>query len=294
MTGSGNHANPLEDSTGPRIRHPSGTVYPNVIFMNERHNLNKFSSAAKLYQNILEYLPRHNPEETFKITQMGYWLLQENVDYRNYYTGSRAHTRASIKLENIQKRIKRYFGNLVDWELIELAGEVESDTKNGQKTCLYRFTYVGDIIAWAIEYYNFYNGYNQLGKLENLDKMRKIKQEIFAIIKRLFSEFDSNMTDFLLGFYTKCMEFDVSKGCPFIATVDNERKIGIGIFDQMILALVNILVAGKFNFPKGIEYLSAAHTFILTSKNTAEVAVKLYLMALDEFPRQYKEYNYGL
>ena len=171
---------------------------------------------------------------------------------------------------------------------MEQFAEVDSDTRNGQKTPVYRLTYEGYIIAWAIEYYNYYNGYNQLGKLENLDIMRKIKLQIFEIIKRLFSEFNSYMTDFLLGFYTKCMEFDISNDCPFPAIVDNERKLGIGIFDQMILALVNILIADQLHFPKGIEYLSAAHTFILTSKDTAEVAVKLYLMALDEFPDNIK------
>ena len=289
MTGLDNRANQLEESTGPRIRHPSGTVYPNVIFMKERHDLNKFGSAAKLYQNILEYLPRHNPKKTFKITQMGYWLLQQNDDYRNYYTGSKAHTRASIRLENILKRIKRYFGNLVDWDLIECVAEVDSDTKNGQKTCLYRFTYVGDIVAWALEYYKFYNGYLQLGNLENLHSIKKIKQEIFELIKRLFSvNFDSYMTDFLLRFYTKCMDFDISNNCPFVPTGENKKRLGIGIFDQIILALVNILITDKFHFPKGIEYLSASHTFILTSKYTANVALRLYLMTLDEFPDKIK------
>lgn len=47
---------------------------------------------------------------------------------------------------------------------------------------------------------------------------------------------------------------------------------------------VSILIAGKFHYPKGIEYISAAHTYILTSKDTANIAFRLYLMALDEFP----------
>jgi hypothetical protein len=194
----------------------------------------------------------------------------------------------SIRLENISKRTKRYLNNLEHWGLVERFAEVDSDIKNGQKTSVYRLTYEGYIVAWAIEYYNYYNGYNQLGELENLDIMRKIKTEIYEIINRLFSGFDSYMTDFLLKFYTKCMEFDTSNGCPFIATVGNERKMGIGLFDQIILALVNILNADKLQFPKGIEYLSAAHTFILTNKDTAEVALRLYLMALDEFPDKIK------
>jgi hypothetical protein len=59
MTGSDNHKDRLEDSTGPRIRHPSSTVYPNVIFMRENHSLNQPSSAAKLYQDILNIHSRN-------------------------------------------------------------------------------------------------------------------------------------------------------------------------------------------------------------------------------------------
>ena len=98
---------------------------------------------------------------------MGYWVLEQN-DYRNYYLNS--HIRMSIRLENVSKRIKRYLDRMIRWGLVELVGEVDSDTKNGQKTFLYRFTNVGYIIAYAVEYHNFYNGYDKLGKIENLDE----------------------------------------------------------------------------------------------------------------------------
>ena len=49
--------------------------------------------------------------------------------------------------------------------------------------------------------------------------------------------------------------------------------------------MVNILI-NKFHFPKGIE--SYATYLILTSKDTANVALRLYLMALDEFPDKIK------
>ena len=113
MTGSDN-GNQSEDLAGPRIRHPSGIVYLNVICMRESSSLNRLSSAAKLYQDILKYpLSKRNSEE-FKITQMGYWLLEQNEDYRNYYTGSTSNIRRSIRLENISKRTKRYLNNL-EW-----------------------------------------------------------------------------------------------------------------------------------------------------------------------------------
>jgi hypothetical protein len=65
-----------------------------------------------------------------------------------------------------------------------------------------------------------------------------------------------------------------------------KRSLGIGIFDQMILALVNLLNSRKYHFPKGVEYLSAAHTFILTDKNTAKTALDLFFKALYELPEE--------
>jgi hypothetical protein len=283
MTGFNNQKDQRKGLTGPKIRHPSGITYPTIIFMKEKQDLDQLSNAAKLYQNILEYpLSKRNPEPTFKITDMGYWVLEQNDDYRNYYLGS--HIRMSIRLENVLKRIKRYLDSMIRWGLVELVGEVDSNTKNGQKTSLYRFTDVGYIIAYAVEYHNFYNGYDKLGKIENLDTMKKIKWTIFELIKSFLSKIHSYMTDFLAKFYTKCMEYDMSNNCPFEAVDGDERKLRIGIFDRIIFTLVNILIADEFHFPNGIEYLSAAHTNILTNEQTANAALRLYLMSLEEFP----------
>ena len=37
----------MKDSTGPKIRHPSGAVYPNVIFMKEERDPSQLSNAAE-------------------------------------------------------------------------------------------------------------------------------------------------------------------------------------------------------------------------------------------------------
>ena len=218
---------------------------------------------------------------------MGYWVLDQNEDYKKYYAGFNSKIRNSIRLESVLKRIKRYHDNLIRWGLAECVEEVFVDTRNGQKTFLYRFTNLGYIIAWAVEYCKVYNGFPKLGKsdrVQTLSMMKKIKYDIFKYIKRLFSEFNSPMIDFLLEFYDKCMKYDISNNCPFVAANENGRGPRIGLFDQIILTLVHGLSEGNFQFPHGIEYLSAAHTFILTNKETAYVALRLYFMALDEFP----------
>jgi hypothetical protein len=277
----------LKNSIGPKDRHPSGAVYPDVIFMKEKDDNSHLSNVAKLYQTILEYpLSKHNPE-TYKITNMGYWVLNQNEDYKNYYAGFNSKVRNSIRLESVSKRIKRYLDNLIRWGLVERVGEVDVDTRNGQKTFQYRHTNVGYIIAYATQYYNFYSMFHKLGesdKLQCLSMMKKIKQEIFEHAKRIFSGFNSNPTEFLVAFYTKCLEFDKIKNCPYMTFDGNKRSLWVGLFDQIVLALVYGLSKWNLHFPNGIEYLSKAHTFVLTSKECADAALKLYFMALDEFP----------
>ena len=171
--------------------------------------------------------------------------------------------------------------------MVERVAEVDVDTRNGQKTFQYRPTNVGYIIAYATQYYNFYSAFPELGesdKLQCLSMMRKIKQEIFEQAKRVFSHFDSNPTEFLAGFYTKCIEFDKLNNCPYMTFDGKGRRLWIGLFDRIILALIYGLSKWNCHFPNGMQYLSKAHTFILTSKESADAALNLYFMALDEFP----------
>ena len=216
-----------------------------------------------------------NNQDIYKITEIGYWVLEQNEDYKIYYAGFNAKIRNSIRLESVSKRIKRYLDNLIRWGLIEHVAEVDVDTRNGQKTFQYRHTDVGYITAYAIQYYNFYSDFPKLGesgRLQCLYYMKKIKYEIFELAKKVFSDLDSNPAEFLAGFYNKCIEFDKLNNCPCMASDGNGRRLWVGLFDQIIIALVYGLSKWNFRFPNGIEYLSAAHTHILTSKESAVAA----------------------
>jgi hypothetical protein len=151
---------------------------------------------------------------------------------------------------------------------------VDSDSKNGLKTPLYRFTTEGYIVAWIIKYDDAYQMSQQQLNLKDLEesvnRMKNAKHEIFELIKRLFSEnFYSSMTEFLSGFYAKCMEQDLATDTPFITTEKADRskmQIHLGPFDMIILAFIAVLNSSNYHFPKTIEYLSAAHTYFLVNK----------------------------
>jgi hypothetical protein len=239
---------------GPRIRHPSGEVYLDIIFKKEEHSNTRLSSAAQLYQNILEYSMSEDYYEQqggFKIRNIGYWLLKHNPDFRNFYANFRKRsTTESNKLNGISKRIKRYLHNLEEWGLVERLGETDAETRNGQKTVLYGYTNFGCIIACVLEY------------LYKEHKRERTAREIFDLIQLLLTEnFFSYMTDFLTRFYAKCMEKDLEASF-LIGRDKNGMRMGIGIIDYLIIALVRILTSGKFHFPRGVEYFSMAQEIV--------------------------------
>jgi hypothetical protein len=276
MTGLNKEKRAKRDKVkGPRIRHPSGQVYLDVIFKKEEYG-NRLSSAAQLYQNILEYSMSKDycdQKVRFKIRNIGYWLLKHNPDFRDFYANFRKRsTTESNKLNGISKRIKRYLDNLEEWGLIERLGLVDAETRNGQKTVLYGYTNFGYIIACVLEY------------LYKEHKRERMAREIFDLIQLLLTEnFFSYMTDFLTRFYAKCMEKDLEASF-LIGRDKNGRRMGIGIIDYLIIAIIRILSSGKFHFPRGIEYFSMAQEILLTDKKTRDITFRLFSEVLRELP----------
>jgi hypothetical protein len=267
---TGNDVN--ETKEGPKIRHPSGPVCLDIIFTKEKKDKNKLSDYANLYQNLIEYslskdysLSQYKPAgiHGFKTNEIGYWILKHNQDYINHYNGMNSHIKGSIKLDGVLKRIKRYLLNLEQWGLIEKLGEVDPDTNNGLKTPLYRFTDVGYLIAWVLEYY--YKPY----------KRKIAKRAIFDLIQLTMMVNHSYVTDVLARIYAKYMEKDLWAS-HFIP--DNTKRI----FDRIIIVLIGLLRSGKVQFPKAIEYLSKAHDIVITAKESSEILQTLYFEALGE------------
>lgn len=259
--------------------------------MKERNDNTKFSGVAMLYQDIIKYSLSSlaetkaelegkdiQPKGTFKIWQIGNWLLKHNKDYCNYYaSGSISKIPQSNKTRGIVKRITRYLHNLQKWRIVEQLGLVDSDSKNGLMTPLYRFTTQGYIVAWIIKYDDAYQmskqQLNPKDLEEAINRMKKAKHEIYELIKRLFSEgFCSSMTDFISRFYAKCMQQDLAANTPFSTTEEEDKSkicMRFGPLDIIILAYIDVLYSGNYHFPKTIEYLSAAQYSFLVNKENA-------------------------
>jgi phage FluMu protein Com len=261
-----------DDKFGPKIRHPSGHVFPNVIFLREKHGKTKLSSAARLYQDIIQYslseeydkLKEEEQREGFKVTDIGNWLLDKNQDYFNHYKGSNSKIREKSKLESISKRIKRYLDNLERWGIIRKVRQVDADTYNGTKTWLYGYGRMGVIIAWILKYDHY--------KFDD-DRKQKAKNIIFDLIQKMFKSYNAYKTDFTAEFYHKLIEYDSN----------NERSFCDSVLRQIISQLEN----QRGGQSRVIDYFDTPHELLRTLASdlqSKQTLLRLYLQTLDELP----------
>jgi hypothetical protein len=248
------------DRERPKIRHPSpsGDTYPNIIFLSEKDDTTKLSSAAKLYQDIIRYSISkeyiNKLGKTFKITDIIHWVLQNNQDYINFYTDSDSKTPKKVRDDGVSKRIHRYIDNLAKWGLISKLEQLDTDAHNGQKTWIYGYTDYGYIIAWML-------------KFNSNDAAKQIaKEKIFDLLQHQFKAFNSYIMDFLAKLYEKFKKhglFDI-------------------LIELVVLSLKSSLEDEKSRrYQHVAEYFSFAQSIIL---HKYPQSFKLYFETLNDFP----------
>jgi hypothetical protein len=99
---------------------------------------------ASLYQDILRYGMKH--PTGFKFTEIGKWLLVNNAEFSEEYSGSKAHVPNSTKLALKRHRIERHLDNLITLDLIYKKMLVKSE-KNHSYTHVYDLTEIGIFLS---------------------------------------------------------------------------------------------------------------------------------------------------
>ena len=99
---------------------------------------------ASLYQDILRYGMKH--PTGFKFTEIGKWLLVNNAEFSEEYSGSKAHVPNSTKLALKRHRIERHLDNLITLDLIYKKRLVKSE-KNHSYTHGYDLTEIGIFLS---------------------------------------------------------------------------------------------------------------------------------------------------
>jgi hypothetical protein len=100
-------------------------VYENInlgsIF--QKKDEQNFTDRATLYQDILNFCIEQGQagKLQFKHREIASWLLENNEELLYYYSGFRAHTKKSVKIENTQERIKKRLDDFVKLDLLRVS-----------------------------------------------------------------------------------------------------------------------------------------------------------------------------
>jgi hypothetical protein len=86
--------------------------------------------------------------QEYDVTSIGNWLLEHHQPFINEFANS--HTKPSYRLQSRRTYIKNRINDLVELELMRLAGTTQSEKNNTDKQ-LYSFTKEGYIFAWLLE-----------------------------------------------------------------------------------------------------------------------------------------------
>jgi len=234
----------------------SRSIDMSVIFATGS-NKKVIKNDASLYQDILRY--GNKCPDGFKSTEIGKWLLVNNIEFSDEYSGSRAHVPNSTKLALKRHRIERHLENLVALDLIYKKMLVKSE-KNQSYTPVYVLTETGIFLSEFL--------FDQTGarNLEIIDAYARTR--------------DSYSLTFITKFFNKCREKGTLKRIlfNFIYSGMPNSKIQSGQeFLRLFLGLdhsVNWILADHASFLETINELD---------EETRQIVLSQFKMEIEEY-----------
>jgi hypothetical protein len=107
-----------------------------------------YKDKSRMYQDILIFGSTIPENGEFKLWDLAKYLLHNNVEFRNKYTGSKLSE--SKRIENIAQRVKRNVDALVGLQLINQVGEVKQERGSGLVP-IFKYTPFGYIVSHIIQ-----------------------------------------------------------------------------------------------------------------------------------------------
>ena len=121
----------------------------------------------------------------FKFIQLGNWLLDNNLEFREKYKDFASRTPPSVQITYIRQRIQRHLDILIKIGLLRIKSRVRAE-KNDSMTPLYDVTVDGFLLACLL----------------NFDSATYPK--IISLLESISKRSDSSLIRFVLLFFRKC------------------------------------------------------------------------------------------
>jgi hypothetical protein len=132
------------------------TGHPSMIFKKYRDG--NHTKKALLYQDILKYCIngkyKEEDNKSFRLWSLTRWLLEVNVELINYFKDpSTWNYTVASRIDDRIPRIKGKVEDLIELGLIAKIGTAKESRGTGTVD-IYRFTKVGEVVAWIVEAMN--------------------------------------------------------------------------------------------------------------------------------------------
>ena len=158
-----------------------------------------YTNEAVLYQDIINFCMKQDQKgkTNFKHRELANWLLENNLEYLDFYKGTRAKTKKSSRAEHILPRIKDRLADLSRMNLIKIS---ETPQEKGMgATNLYQNTPFMILLGTLID---------SIRIIE--EEFRKSSDKhLYELFMKQFSAYAVSLNQFRSRFYPKLMSADL-------------------------------------------------------------------------------------
>jgi hypothetical protein len=159
------------------------------------------TNNALLYQDILKFGSVDGGRNGFRFTELANWLMENNLEFYNYYTDSLGKVSKSNRVAQRRQRIQGCLDNLVNLRLLYIKDEVEA-LRNKGKTNLYDFTIAGYLLVWLVRVAPHKD--SDKSNTRDMTGHLKAAQNILDIVNSCASNIRFHGTVFVTKLFQKC------------------------------------------------------------------------------------------
>jgi hypothetical protein len=196
-------------------------IPPKIISIFENQPKEKYDNAS-LYQNILKYA-NDNKSSPFKFVELANWLMTNNTEFFNYYSGSKSHIRRSARIANKRQRIQKCIDNLKEWNFLVISKYIQAE-KNDTTIPLYVLTAEGEIMVRLIEAKFLINEKEKKHAIHRIiDILISIREQNDSIILLFITEFlnellqTNKMHHIIKHFTDRILRFEINSASDFLS-----------------------------------------------------------------------------